>query len=47
VLFAVVAVASAQIRNVAPLLAARSADANAYIVKDVYEPNPDGSYVYR
>lgn len=41
-IFAVIAFANAQIR---PIL--RTRDGDAVILKQIYEPNPDGSYVYR
>uniref|UniRef100_A0A1B0D480 Cuticular protein n=1 Tax=Phlebotomus papatasi TaxID=29031 RepID=A0A1B0D480_PHLPP len=40
-LLAIASIASAQIRGIVP-----SRDANAVILKHIYEPNPDGSYVY-
>ncbi|XP_031622288.1 endocuticle structural glycoprotein SgAbd-2-like [Contarinia nasturtii] len=40
-IFAVITIANAQIR---PLLQTR--DRDAIILKQIYEPNPDGSYVY-
>lgn len=41
-IFFVITIVNAQIR---PILQAR--DRDAVILKQVYEPNPDGSYVYR
>lgn len=41
-IFVVIAFANAQIR---PILQTR--DRDAIILKQIYEPNPDGSYVYR
>lgn len=43
VVLAAVAVASAQIR---PSLVS-SRDRDAVILKQTYEPNPDGSYIYK
>ncbi|GAB0093171.1 endocuticle structural glycoprotein SgAbd-2 [Sergentomyia squamirostris] len=40
-LLTIASIASAQIRGIAP-----SRDGNAVILKHIYEPNPDGSYVY-
>ncbi|XP_055320729.1 endocuticle structural glycoprotein SgAbd-2-like [Sitodiplosis mosellana] len=40
-IFAVITLANAQIR---PILQSR--DRDAIILKQIYEPNPDGSYVY-
>lgn len=43
VILVVISIANAQIRP----LGVSSRDRDAIVLKQVYEPNPDGSYVYR
>ena len=38
---------NAQIRPIPPYIGGATGEANAVILKQVYDLNPDGSYVYR